>query len=181
MRPPPPRPRKPPTSLLPRGPCKPLPPAWEGLSSRGPWARLTGVPEDPGQSPTRPDPGPTGPFRVHAEQVQRENYFGEPPWPRSVGSPGQSRRPAVSTGSGEATEGESEEPFLVGQVGTTCSRVQRRVCRGCPAGAERTFHQLAPAGHLAKSAEPWTPTLLSGALGPSVVPESHRRRASGVQ
>lgn len=121
----------------------------------------------------RPGQGPTS---EHARQVGREDYLSEPPWPRSAGSPGQSRRPAASTGSGEATGGDSEDPFLAGRAGLTWFHVQ-----GCPVtrGGERGLPCWGLAGsliswHLKVNRQtlseplarlPWTPALLSGGPG----------------
>lgn len=65
-------------------------------------------PSQPGsrESPRPPPQSPLGPLSTH--KGSRQNYLSGPPWPRSAGSPGRSRRPAGSTGSGGATEGMNE-------------------------------------------------------------------------
>lgn len=77
--------------------CKPLLLAREVLPSRGLGTRLPG---DPGDTQDRA-PTPWAQALPGALQAQRD-YLSEPPWPRSAVWPGQSRRPAASTGSGEA-------------------------------------------------------------------------------
>lgn len=82
-------------------PSKPLPRPSQGLQ-----ARLTGSHVTPRRVPAQSNPCRA--LRVHTG-AQRANYLSEPPGRRSGVSPGQSQRPAGSTGSGEATEGASED------------------------------------------------------------------------
>lgn len=156
-----------PTSLQPRGALQTTSAGLGGPSFSGSMGQADGGARG------RPGRGPTS---EHARQVGREDYLSEPPWPRSAGSPGQSRRLAASTGSGEATGGDSEDPFLAGRAGLTWFHVQ-----GCPvtpggeqglpcwglAGSLISWHLKAnqqtpsePSAHL-----PWTPALLSGGPG----------------